>query len=69
MKILRRFCLRLVPQYRRLEHRFVRYAVADQLIRETLGKPADEQWHLAKEEDLNGVAGWVHIERRVRITE
>jgi hypothetical protein len=69
MKILRRLCLRLIPKYRSLEKRFVRYNEADRLIRESLGKSPDQQWHIAQEEDFNGVAGWVHIERRVRITE
>ena len=69
MNILRRFYLQLVPKYRRLEHRFVRYDVAGQMIRENLGKSASLQWHIAREEDFNGVFGFVHIERRERITE
>lgn len=69
MKILRRLCLRLIPKYRTLERKFVRYQEADRLIRDNLGKSTDLQWHIAPEEDFNGVAGWVHIERRERITE
>lgn len=69
MNILRRLFFSLVPCYRRLEHRFVSYYTADKLIRDNAGKSESLQWRIAPEEDRNFVRGWVHIERRERITQ
>lgn len=68
MKTLRKFWLRLFPQYRRLEAKFVTYRLADQMIRHTAELPEAQQWQIAKEEDDNTVPGYVHLERRERIT-
>lgn len=47
------------PSRKRLELRFLSYAEADKLIRETSGA-----WTIAKEEDNNRCIGWVYLERR-----
>lgn len=54
-------------KYRRIEIKFVRYAEADTLIRQNVGKPENEQWVLAREEDDNRLIGFVYIERREKI--
>lgn len=46
------------PPRKRLELRFLSYADADKLIRETNGA-----WTIAKEEDNNRCIGWVYLER------
>jgi len=46
---------------KRLELRFVSYAAADILIRESPG-----EWKIAKEEDANPRIGWVYLERLER---
>jgi len=43
---------------KRLELRFVSYADADILIRES-----PDEWKIAKEEDANPRLGWVYLER------
>ena len=46
------------PKARRLEFRYLSYAAADRLIRETQGA-----WTIAPEEDRNSVIGMVYLER------
>jgi hypothetical protein len=69
MNTLRRLFFKIVPCYRRLEHRFVSYKDADMLIRNSAGKSESLQWRIAPEEDHNPLRSWVHIERRERITQ
>lgn len=69
MKFISRLYYNFFPKYQRLEVRFVTYNAADILIRANTGKPPEEQWVLAKEEDVNTIYGMVWIERRKRITE
>jgi hypothetical protein len=57
------------PKYRRLELKFVSYIEGDKMIRENVGKPESEQWHIAKEEDTNRNYGTVYLERIIRITK
>ena len=45
------------PKRKRLELKFLSYADADKLIRETNGA-----WTIAKEEDGNRCIGWVYLE-------
>lgn len=52
-----RWFSRLFHRPKRLEIRFLSYADADKLIRETNGA-----WTIAKEEDRNHVFGWVYLE-------
>lgn len=69
MKFLRRFWFKVFPKFERLELRFLPYNEADQLIRESEGKPEDQQWVIAREEDGNTVAYMVYLERRRRVLE
>jgi len=55
--------------YKRLEVQLVPYNVGDNMLRDSEGKPEDQQWHLAKEEDTNRAYGYVFLERKVRIWE
>lgn len=48
----------LKPKRARLEIRFLTYAAADKLIRETNGA-----WTIAPEEDKNTLIGMVYLER------
>lgn len=68
MKLLRKLYFRIFTRYRRLECRFVSYAEGDKLIRANEGKPESECWVIAPEEDTNQIYGYVHLERRERIT-
>jgi hypothetical protein len=57
-----------IKRYRRLEMKRVTYAMGDQMVRESAGKPEHEQWVLAiPEEDHNRMFGIVYLERRERI--
>ncbi len=68
IKYLRKLYLRYFPKYRRLECRFVNYSEGAKLIHGNAGLPESQQWRVAPEEDRNGVYGYVHLERRERIT-
>lgn len=59
----------IFERYNVLETKFVTYAAADHMIKDTIDKPESERWVLAKEEDNNTVIGWVWLCRKVRITE
>lgn len=52
------------PKYRRLELKCFSWSEGDKVLRENIGKPESEQWHLAKEEDANKAHGTVYLERR-----
>lgn len=39
------------------------------MIKANEGKPASEQWVIAKEEDTNSSYGMVYLERKERITK
>lgn len=54
--------------YKRLELRYVTYAEGHKLLEESVGKPENEKWRIAKEEDTNRIVGMVYLERRQRIT-
>lgn len=70
MKRLRKLWLRLFPKYVVHEQRFVSYADADKMIRESAEWPEIERWDIYPElEDKNRVIGSVFICRRTRITE
>jgi len=46
------------PKFKRVDLRFVPYGVAENLLQENVG------WRVAsKEEDRNGILGWVYLER------
>lgn len=57
----------IFKRYKRLEIKFVSYAEGDKMIRASVGKPEEEKWVLAKEEDTNKRYGFVYLERKVRI--
>ena len=74
MKWLRKIYYRLFPTYRRLALVSVPYSLADRMIRENEGKPENEQWVIAHEEDVNItqslsfiVEPHVYLERKERI--
>ena len=70
MKTLRRLWLRLFPQYDSLETMCVSYHEADQMIRDSAGRPEEKQWVICSRlEDRNRVIGICWLERRRRITE
>jgi len=69
-------------QYRRLEFRAASWPEADQLIRDSVGKPESEQWVIAREEDFNypnyspdmfmpnsHIRPFVYLERREEIKD
>lgn len=65
--MLRKVFYKIFKRCRRLEIKFVTYAEGDRMIRASAGKPEEDQWVLAKEEDANKWYGLVYLERRVRI--
>jgi hypothetical protein len=70
IKRIRKIFFKVFKCYRRLEFKACSYAAADILIRQNEGKPENEQWVIAKEEDRNRAIGlFVFLERRERITE
>lgn len=70
MKTIKKLYFKLFKRYRRLEMKGFSYKEADALLRANTGKPESEQWHLAKEEDMNIFIGiMVFLERRERIVE
>lgn len=69
MKKLRKIFFKVFKFYRRLELKYIAYPEADELIRDNYGKPDEEKWILALEEDNNHMYGMVYLERRERITE
>lgn len=67
---IRRLYFRVFKRYRSIERRFVSYAEADKLIDSSVGKPESEQWIIDFErENENQCYGFVHMQRRVRITQ
>ena len=69
MKIITRLYYRLFKKYREIEVKLLPYNEADKLLKQNGGKPEDQQWDLAKEEDINIAYGYVILARRERITE
>jgi hypothetical protein len=70
VKKLRRLWFRLFPSYECLGVRCVPYTMADQMIRESEGKPEEEQWVICPRlEDNNRVIGVCWLEQRRRIVE
>jgi len=69
MKALRRLFFKLFKHYERIEIGYFTYDEGDKRIRQNEGKPEDEQWFLAKEEDTNHAYGIVILERKRRILE
>jgi hypothetical protein len=67
--MIRKIFYALFKRYKRLELRCFTYAEGDKLLRANNGKPEDQQWVLAKEEDTNRKYGMVYLQRRVRITK
>jgi hypothetical protein len=67
MKKLRKIYFKLFPTYRVLRTVFVTYEVADEMIKLSEGKPENEQWVLAKEEDTNHLIGFVYLCKKERI--
>lgn len=65
---MRKLFFKLFKCYRRLELRIVTYAEGDKLLKESVGKPENEKWRIAREEDTNRVIGLVYLERKERIT-
>jgi hypothetical protein len=66
---MKKLFYRLFKRYKILEKKFVPYAEADQLIKCSSGKPEDQRWVLAKEEDTNKCYGMVYLCRKERIFE
>lgn len=66
-KFTRRIFFKMFKRYRRLEMKRVAWQDGDILIRSNEGKPENEQWVIAREEDNNFNYGWVYLERRERI--
>lgn len=69
IKRLRKLWLLWFPKYQRLELSQFSYSAADFMIRQSEGKPEDQQWVIAKEEDTNKCIDIVYLERRRRIWE
>lgn len=69
LKRIRKIFFWIVPTYRRFEVGCFNYSDADKLIRESVGKPENEQWVIAPEEDRNRVVGIVYLESRERVWE
>lgn len=70
MKKLRRLWFRLFHTYECLGVRCVAYERADQLIRDSEGKPETEQWVICSRlEDKNRMIGVCWLEQRRRIVE
>lgn len=66
---LRRLYFKLFKTYERLELKTFTYTEADALLKKNEGKPEEDQWHIAIEEDTNYNYGIVFLERKKRIWE
>lgn len=64
---MKKLFYKIFKRYRRLELKFVIWPEADKMIKANEGKPASEQWVIAKEEDTNKAYGYVFLERKERI--
>jgi hypothetical protein len=68
MRTLRRLFFKLFPTYRRLELRVCSWDEADKLIKAADGTGAENEWHIAKEDEGMSFP-MVALERRRRIVE
>lgn len=66
---MKKLFYKIFKRYRRLELKLVMWPEADKMIKANKGKPASEQWVIAKEEDTNSSYGMVYLERKERITK
>lgn len=65
--MLRKLYYKVFKRYRRIEMKMFSWQEADILIRQNEGRPEDQQWGIAEEEDKNHMIGFVFLERKERI--
>lgn len=68
IKTIRRLYYRIFKCYLVTDRVLVPYADADRLLKLNEGQPEAFRWQIAPEEDHNKIPGYVHLQKRVRIT-